>query len=186
MSEMNSVGDKFNVGKLSQTLIYHLNNNVMSVRYWWQNDRNCNGCSTTNWLNQHLKIDSEIDVVRLVLRTGSCFVRGNQVNYERVSEENIPKKTSSSRRKKYLCQSVNHYDVKYLIEDLWLNQKLQKQTQLIHIGSLRTKPPYTNSSSTSTQLSTFARLSTFGTEINSISKLTACFFQCSVKIVIFN
>ena len=57
----------------------------------------------------------------------------------------------SSRRKKYLCQSVNHYDVKYLIEDLWLNQKLKKQTQLIHIGSLRTKPLHTNSSSKSTQ-----------------------------------
>ena len=60
----------------------------------------------------------KIDVVRLVLRTGSCLFRGDQVNYERVSEENIPKKTSSSRRKKYLCQSVNHYDVKHLIEYL--------------------------------------------------------------------
>ena len=60
----------------------------------------------------------KINAVRLLPRTGSCFVCDDQVNSVRVSEENIPKKTSSSRRKKYLCQSVNHYDVKYLIEDL--------------------------------------------------------------------
>lgn len=57
-------------------------------------------------------------MAQLVFGTTSCFVRDDQVNSERPSGENIPKKISNSRRKKYLCQSVNRYDVKYLIEDL--------------------------------------------------------------------
>ena len=57
-------------------------------------------------------------MAQFVIETRSCFVRDDQVNSERPSEENIPKKISNSRRKKYLCQSVNRSDVKYLIEDL--------------------------------------------------------------------
>ena len=127
-----------------------------------------------------------IDASRFMLRTGSCFV--HQVNSERVWWRKHSKEDSKFSKKKIFV-SVSEPLWRQIFDRRLVIKPKIKETNSIkpHRVTPGKNSPYKLKFNINSWSTVHFRANVhFLDHINSISKLTACFFQCSVKIVIFD